>query len=229
MSLRSSGFNQTIWCRLLAFHGSHPGLVSQRISETHDLDFPTVSASARPREQGCKENLVDSPRQWPEATSAKAHTTDWKVRGLWFDRTAEYRARRKGEDFPKLRFAEELELTPIPSWRHRPTHKIDADVRALIREIETETRGRLEATGREPLGRRAILEQDPHGRPASFKPSPAPRFHAKRRHVRRKLENAYRRFYYAYREASERLRQGLEAEFPPGSFLPSPGFHPPPG
>ena len=181
--------------------------------------------------QGCKEGLVDSPKQWPGATSARAHTTDWKIAGLWFDRTAEYRARRRGELVPKLRFAEELELelTPIPSWRDEPEHRVNAKVRALIREIEEETQERIRETGREPLGRQAILEQNPHAQPANFIRSPAPRFHAVRGYVRRRLEQAYRRFSFAYREASERFRQGKEAHFPAGSFLPSPGFLAAPG
>ncbi|MDH3253913.1 MAG: transposase, partial [Acidobacteriota bacterium] len=45
---------------------------------------------------GCKEGLVDSPKQWPGATSAKAHTQGWKLSGLWFDRTAEHKARARG-------------------------------------------------------------------------------------------------------------------------------------
>jgi len=132
---------------------------------------------------------------------------------------------------PKLRFAEpeELQLTPVPSWRGEPEHRINSQVRALIREIEEETKQRIRTTGREPLGRRAILEQNPHDHPAHFVRSPAPRFHAHRGYVRRKLENAYRRFFHAYREASKRFRRGEDAEFPPGSFLPSPGFNPAPG
>ena len=181
--------------------------------------------------QGCKEGLVDSPKQWPGATSAKAHTTDWKLPGLWFDRTAEYKARRRGEHVSKLQFAEgiDLQLTPIPSWRDEPEHRVNTRVRALIREIEEETRGRIRETGREPLGRQAILEQDPHAQPANFVRSPAPRFHAVRGYVRRRLERAYLRFFFTYREASQRFRQGMPAEFPPGSFLPSPGFVPAPG
>ena len=181
--------------------------------------------------QGCKEGLVESPKQWPGATSAQAHSQGWKLSGLWFDRTAEHKARKRGEHVPKLRFAEALELviTPIPSWRDEPEHRIDARVRALVREIEDETREEIRRTGRQPLGRQAILEQHPHAQPASFEPSPAPRFHAHRCSVRRRLENAFRRFLHAYREASSLFRQGKEATFPPGSFLPSPGFNPAPG
>ncbi len=181
--------------------------------------------------QGCKEGLVESPKQWPGATSAKAHTQGWKLSGLWFDRTKEHKARKRGELVPKLRFAEEveLELTPIPCWRGETEHRINSQVRALIRDIEAETQEHIRQTGREPLGRQAILEQNPHAQPARFVRSPAPRFHAHRGHVRRRLENAYRRFFHAYREASERFRQGKKAEFPPGAFLPSPGFNPAPG
>ncbi len=38
------------------------------------------------------------------------------LKGLWFDRTQEYAARNRGEDFDRLKYATEeiLELSPLP-------------------------------------------------------------------------------------------------------------------
>ena len=181
--------------------------------------------------QGCKEGLVDSPKQWPGATSAKAHTRGWKLSGLWFDRTKEHKARKRGELVPKLRFADEveLELPRSPAGAASPSIASTAKSVPSSETSKPRPKSTIRQTGREPLGRQAILEQNPHAQPARFVRSPAPRFHAHRGYVRRRLENAYRRFFFAYREASERFRQGKKAEFPPGAFLPSPGFNPAPG
>ncbi len=178
--------------------------------------------------QGCKEGLVDSPRRWPGATSAKAK--DGRLRGLWFHRSAEYKARKRGEVVGKMTFAEEveLELTPIPSWQALRQHQSDSKLRALLREIALETREALRENGDKPMGAKAILRQSPRGRPRRSESSPAPRFHAHLGCVRRRLEYAYVRFYYSYREAARRARDGLEAQFPAGAFLPSSLFLPHP-
>ena len=61
---------------------------------------------------------------------------------------------------------------------------------------------------RDPLGREAVLAQDPHAKPVRSKKSPAPRFHAFRKSVRRELYEAYAWFVAAFRDASEKLRAG---------------------
>ena len=48
-------------------------------------------------EQGCKENLVAKPQDWPGANSIAALRTGVPIVGVWQDRTGEYRARRRGE------------------------------------------------------------------------------------------------------------------------------------
>jgi len=178
--------------------------------------------------QGCKEGLVESPRSWPGATSARAHGRGRRMQGVWFDRTAEFKARKRGESVPKMRFAEavELELSPIPSWQGDPEHQINARLRALIRKIEQETIESLERTKDTAMGATAIVAQSPHAQPAQVSRSPAPRFHAQRGYVRRKLEYRYLRYCYGYRLAAERLKEGKKALFPPGSFLPSSRFLP---
>jgi hypothetical protein len=63
--------------------------------------------------------------------------------------------------------------------------------------------------------------QCPETRPAQSKRSPAPLFHAATQAVRTAFWEAYATFVAAFREASERLREGDRmARFPMGSFPP---------
>ena len=174
-------------------------------------------------EQGCKEDLVRRPQDWPGASSVDALLSGKPLPGLWFDRTSEYKARLRGERPAKYAFAEEqtLELAPLPAWRHLRPEERQRRALAIVRQIEADTRQRLRAAGRSPMGRRRILAQDPHDRPRRFVPTPAPRFHAYGAAARKALELAYRVFVSAYREAAQRLRQGArDVLFPTGSFPP---------
>jgi hypothetical protein len=47
---------------------------------------------------GCKEDLVERPRDWPGVHAVRALVEGEALEGLWFDRTQEYAARRRGED-----------------------------------------------------------------------------------------------------------------------------------
>ncbi len=48
-------------------------------------------------EQGTKEGLVRSPLDWPGTHSTQALLDGRPIRGIWFDRTREYEARRCGQ------------------------------------------------------------------------------------------------------------------------------------
>ena len=175
-------------------------------------------------EQGTKEGLVRSPRDWPGANSVQALLDGRQMRGIWFDRTREYEARRSGQRPGKYEFAEEetLELSPIPAW-----DSVDADtrretVRNLLLDIERDARQALKTSGRAPLGIRRILNQDPHHRPERTHRSPAPRFHAQTWPVRKSLELAYHEFRLRFRQAADDLKRGQRnVEFPPGCFPPA--------
>lgn len=173
-------------------------------------------------EQGVKEDLVRSPLHWPGANSTKCLTRGEPIRGVWVNRTAKYRARSKGQPAPDRLFSspESVELTPLSCWADVSAPRRQTLSRGLVRDIVREHDTRRD--GRPVLGRRAILEQDPHARPARMKRSPAPRFHAFSRKVRKTLERSYRLFVDAYRQAAADLKAGKEAVFPPGSF-PGPG------
>jgi hypothetical protein len=76
----------------------------------------------------------------------------------------------------------------------------------LADEIEREAQSAL--GGKEPLGSEAILAQDPHSHPKQPKKSPAPRFHAFSKEMRRALYDAYSEFVGAFRDGSKKLRSG---------------------
>jgi REP element-mobilizing transposase RayT len=182
-------------------------------------------------EQGCKENLVARPSDWPGAHCSEALVQGQPLAGIWFDRTAEYNARRKGAsvDPEELATRYQLELAPLPCWEQLPSVTVQRYVAEMVQHIETETRVRHRLEGTRPLGIRSVLKQHPHSRPKSSKKSPAPLCHALSREVRQQLRQAYAAFVESYREAVQRLRRGdFSARFPAGSFLP-PGPFPRPG
>lgn len=173
--------------------------------------------------QGCKEGLVARPRDWPGAQCVEALVEGVSLKGLWLDRTQEYAARVRGESFPRLRYAtvETIKLGRLPCWRHLSKREYAIRVGEVILEIEAETTARHAREGTRPLGVKAILAQDPHDRPEKLKKARAPAFHAVTKSARRELVEAYRWFVGAYRQAAERLGQGIEgARFPEGSFPP---------
>lgn len=173
--------------------------------------------------QGCKEGLVSTPADWPGAHCIHALLRGVALEGLWFDRTKEFRARRRGITFAPLEFAtrESVQLTPLPCWSNLQEHEVRSRVADLVREIEQEARAQQEETGKAPLGAAFVRRQDPHSRPVGWKARTAPRAHAATRAARRVLIEAYREFQGAYRRAAERLAQGdLFANFPEGSFPP---------
>jgi len=67
---------------------------------------------------GVKEGLVECLEDWPGVHGVQALTQESPLEGWSFDRTQEYRARRRGEDFRLYQYAsrETLELTPLPCW-----------------------------------------------------------------------------------------------------------------
>ena len=185
---------------------------------------------------GVKEQLVERAIDWPGVNSARALTRDHPLRGWWYDRSQEYAARRRGEHFGRFDYATEMTvvLDPIPCWRHLPIEEIRRRIQDLIRDIEREAAAERRATERDVLGAESVMEVDPHYRPAELDRSPAPKFHARRKDVRKAMEDAYSWVVAEYRKAAERLRGGdrlvrfPEGTFPPGlPFVPFPRGRPP--
>jgi len=176
---------------------------------------------------GCKEGLVARPRDWPGAQCVEALVRGRPLEGLWFDRTREYAARVRGEEFRRMEYAttEEVKLEPLPCWQHLSNPDYRGAIRGVIQQIEVETGTRHTRDGSQPLGIKAVLAQHPHDRPRQLKKSWAPAFHAASKAARQELVEAYGWFLGAYRMAAASMSQGSSpAGFPEGSFPPQPRF-----
>lgn len=174
--------------------------------------------------QGCKEGLVGAPAEWPGCSSLIGLLTEEPLKGRWFDRSAEYEARRLGREPAALEFAtdEFVGLTPLPCLMHQPPESRRRIIEELVSSIAVETKKRCEESLRQPLGPEAVRVQRPDAQPVRSKKSPAPFIHAASRRVRLAFLELYRQFVEAFREAARRLRSGdRSAEFPPGSFPPA--------
>lgn len=173
---------------------------------------------------GVKEGLVKRVRDWPGVHCASSLLIGEPLRGLWFDRTAQYRARTKKRKLNPLEFAtpEELKLTPLPAWSHLPQSEIQNRVQGLINDVEHQAAvKRSQGELPRPMRPARIRKQKPHHKPKKIKRTPAPTFHAKSKEKLRGLQEAYRLFLTAYLDAAARLRQGdLNVVFPEGSFPP---------
>lgn len=149
--------------------------------------------------------------------------------GWRFDRTQEYRARRRGEDVGPFQYAtcEILEFSPLPCWKHLTPEQRQQRAAALAAEVNAEAAALGERTGVKPLGPEAILAQSPHSQPTKIKKSPAPAAHAATKAVRRDLRNANFIFVAAYRDASAKLRaRKRDTPFPMGCFPPALSWRP---
>ena len=170
---------------------------------------------------GVKEGLVERPQHWPGVHCAHALLTGGELEGTWFDRSAEYEARRRGEEFAHGDFAtsERVVFSPLPCWALVDAGTYRERVAAIVRRIVED--GRHQRGGKAVLGKRAILAQDPHERPLHSDRSPAPAVHAASREIRVMLRAAYWQFADAFREAAHRLRCGDRlVRFPYGAFPP---------
>jgi REP element-mobilizing transposase RayT len=173
---------------------------------------------------GVKEWLVEKVTEWPGVHFAKAILGGKSLKGFWFDRSQEYAARNRGEDFGRLKYAEEEELvlSQLPCWADLSAEQYREQVAGLVEAIEAEARADREARGIEPMGVEAILRQDPHSLPNHTKKSPAPAVHAASKAARQAFWEAYSTFLAAFREAAEKLKAGdRTARFPLGSFPPA--------
>jgi REP element-mobilizing transposase RayT len=173
---------------------------------------------------GVKENLVRSVREWPGPHSGPVWLAGGRAEGVWHDRTRAWVLRKRGEEVrpEEVSVRNELELTPLPCWSHLSADEYRARVGELLRDVEEDASRRRRVEGLPVLGARRVLDQDPQATPLRTKRSPAPFCHAAQRFVRHEMWKAYVRFCLAYREAADRLGQGVrDVVFPPGSFPPA--------
>jgi hypothetical protein len=166
---------------------------------------------------------VERVLDWPGVHAARAILEDKPLTGYWFDRTQEYAARNRGEEYGRLTYATEetFVLSRLPCWEHLSLEAYRKRVAELVEEIELDARVARMERGTSVLGVGAVLRQNPHTRPNKTKKSPAPRFHAASKAIRNGLREAYYLFLAAFRDAAELLKQGdRSARFPVGSFPP---------
>src|SRR6266545_340285 len=208
---RSTGWTDKIWSR------RYQAIVISEEEEAQIARLKYILA------HGAKEFLVAKAEEWPGVHCATPLSTGATVEGTWFDRTLEYNARLRREDFEarKYAFPQEVILSQLPCWRHLDPESYRSRIAQLVQEINSTARRDREAKGIKPLGPKTILAQNPFDRPEAPKKSPAPLFHAFRREARKALWEAYSWFVAAFREAAEKLRAGdCAAKFPIGSFPP---------
>jgi REP element-mobilizing transposase RayT len=207
-------------------HGWHGRFWGRRYSSIVVADGEAqVSRLSYILSNGCKEDLVERPEDWPGVTSARALIEGERLAGTWFDRTAEYEARRRGrKPDPRLTTTVyEVALSKLPVWVHLDNQEYADAVRDLARSVEESCRRERQAGGgRTVLGADRVVAQDPHSAPAATKSSSAPRVHAATASARRTFLEAYRAFVDAFRTAATRLRAGErgDEDFPENAFPP---------
>ena len=171
---------------------------------------------------GAKEGFVAKPCDWPGPHAIPALLEGATISGTWFDRSSEYRARRKGLECSSRDFAssQTITLTPLPCWAAWTENRRREAIVELLAAIEREAE--ILRAGKSPVGREGILRQRPHEPPALSKRSRAPAFHVATQAARQTLRDAYRTFSNAFWRAAERLRAGDRSVlFPDGSFPPA--------
>jgi len=173
--------------------------------------------------QGCKEGLIADPREWPGATCVSALLRDSKASGVWHNRTAEWYARRRGEDFAEDTYTEavDFELAPLPCWAKFDAQERQRRVLGMVEGIVKRTREANRARSRTPIGAAEILAQHPHDHPESIKKSPAPKCHTTDHDVWIQFVQETRAFREAYAIAARRWLDGvMDVVFPANCFPP---------
>jgi hypothetical protein len=150
---------------------------------------------------GAKEGLVGSSASWPGPNCVGALTSGELLRGTWLDRSAEFRARQRGESVLPSQFATtfDVKLTPLPCLQHLTEAERQAHCRRVVAEIKARAEAENREKGREPMGVAAILAQNPHSKPATTDRSPAPLVHATCDSSVQQFRVAYTAFVDAFR------------------------------
>ncbi len=179
-----------------------------------------------------KEGLCRSPLDWPGVHAARALVHGEPLEGYWFNRSKEWAARNRRQDFGRYDFATRylVGFAQLPAFRHLTPEQYQNKVAELIREIENE--GEQQRCGDSVAGVEKVLGQNPYEPPTrQTRRSPKPLFHVASKQARDDLRNEMAAFLARYWEASEALRSGnVEAAgcFPEGCYPPALAFVGPP-
>jgi hypothetical protein len=181
---------------------------------------------------GAKEGLVAKLGDWPGPQCIATLTAGEVLCGTWFDRSAEFVARQRGDSVLPTQFATvyDIKLTPLPCHSHLTPDQRQAEYRRMVGEIQVAAEAENLAKGRKPMGVAAILAQDPHSRPASTDRSPAPFVHASDEETELAFRSQYRAFVDAFRAGALRLidrARSLVDLFPHWAFPPALPFNAP--
>jgi hypothetical protein len=172
--------------------------------------------------QGCKEGIVSRPEHWRGAHCVRELISGTAtLHGEWVDRTAMYRAGGHADSAAKSKFttSEVLDLSPLPCFEGAGDREQRTWIGRCIEEIVA--RARLERRGHRSKRRgRRCSKQDVETTQA-LKRSRAPWFHVSSAAAGFELRVAYTVFIATFRDAAERLKHGLNATFPAGSFPPA--------
>lgn len=181
---------------------------------------------------GTKEGLVDRPEDWPGVSSLRAQVSGKADAGRWYDRSAEYEARRRGKKVGPEDFAKEYEvpLVALPCWEELSREEQEERVKGLVREIEEEAAAKLD--GGKVLGVQGVVEADAYARPEEESRSPAPKCHAASEEVRAGWRVTLGLVMEAFEAAAAALLAALKAgevgedlpAFPEGTFRPNGGW-----
>ena len=175
---------------------------------------------------GAKEGLVATAGSWPGPNCIATLTHGDPLRGTWFDRSAEYRAKAAGKEIKPGEFSSsfDVSLTPLRCLQNLNADQRQAHFRRVVREIDVAAAEDAKAQGTEPMGVQAILKQDPHRRPGAPDRSPAPLVHAHDSERRVEFLAAYREFVANFRSGvAGLLAQAKEIvqAFPDWAFPPA--------
>jgi hypothetical protein len=80
---------------------------------------------------GVKEDLVAKSGDWPGPQSIAALTKGERLGGTWFNRSAEFVARQRGDKVLPTQFASryDIKLTPLPCHSHLSPHRRQSEYR----------------------------------------------------------------------------------------------------
>ena len=183
---------------------------------------------------GPKEGLVETPLRWPGIHAARHLVHGEPLEGVWFNRSKEWAARNRGQEYGAYDFATRysIRFAQLPTLRHLTPEQYQDRIAGLIREIEEECEKKRD--GDPVAGVEKILSLNPLEPPTrQTKRSPKPLFHFATREERDDLVDGFMVFLGQYRIASEAFRAGnLKAAgwFPEGCYPPALPFKgaPPP-
>ena len=175
---------------------------------------------------GAKEGLVETPEQWPGLTCFPELLHGLRRSFQWYDATAHYQAKQRGDLRPREAFHKpcSLKLSPLPHWKDLPKKEQEKNARDILQGAKQHAQDSM--NGKAPLGVQKVLQQHPHAKPHRSKRSPRPLCHATTAQARRAFKKLYKQFVNDYQEAAQALREGdAHAEFPHFSYRPPLPFH----